>query len=321
MGQSPNGACYTDNPNDAVLVQGNADLKDGWVSPRVWTTEITRTAKSGDLIMSVRAPVGAMGKTAYDVVLGRGVAGIAGNEFLFQTLSKKEAEEYWSTVSAGSTFDSINGDELRNTLVDCPRSELECETIGDCLSKVDSLITLHQRKCQCRGLYGYLSWEQRKLGDVAAVYDGVHQTPDYQDEGVMFLSVENIETLTSQKFISREAFARDYPVYPKRGDVLMTRIGDIGTSNVVETDDKLAFYVSLALLKPLNVDSYYLDKSLQSPSAKMELYRRTLHIAFPKKINKNQIAEVMLPIPRSRQEQEQIGALFRDLDTLITLHQ
>ncbi len=96
--------------------------------------------------MSVRAPVGAMGKTAYDVVLGRGVAGIAGNEFLFQTLSKKEAEEYWSTVSAGSTFDSINGDELRNTLVDCPRSELECETIGDCLSKVDSLITLHQRK-------------------------------------------------------------------------------------------------------------------------------------------------------------------------------
>ncbi len=148
MGQSPNGACYTDNPNDAVLVQGNADLKDGWVSPRVWTTEITRTAKSGDLIMSVRAPVGAMGKTAYDVVLGRGVAGIAGNEFLFQTLSKKEAEEYWSTVSAGSTFDSINGDELRNTLVDCPRSELECETIGDCLSKVDSLITLHQRKLE-----------------------------------------------------------------------------------------------------------------------------------------------------------------------------
>lgn len=165
------------------------------------------------------------------------------------------------------------------------------------------------------------AWEQRKLGDVAAVYDGVHQTPDYQDEGVMFLSVENIATLTSQKFISREAFAKDYPVYPKHGDVLMTRIGDIGTSNVVETDDKLAFYVSLALLKPFDVDSYYLDKSLQSPSAKEELYRRTLHIAFSKKINKNQIAEVMLPIPRSRQEQEQIGALFRDLDSLITLHQ
>lgn len=144
MGQSPNGACYTDNPNDAVLVQGNADLKDGWVFPRVWTTEITKTAKAGDLIMSVRAPVGAMGKTAYDVVLGRGVAGIAGNEFLFQALSKKEAEGYWSTVSAGSTFDSINGDELRNTPVDYPRSKQEREAVGSCLSRIDHLITLHQ---------------------------------------------------------------------------------------------------------------------------------------------------------------------------------
>ena len=216
---------------------------------------------------------------------------------------------------------NIAPDDFFETVLTLPCSTEEQKQIGCFFTQLNSLITLHQRKCEYRSLCGYLSWEQRKLGDVAAVYDGVHQTPDYQDEGVMFLSVENIATLTSQKFISREAFAKDYPVYPKHGDVLMTRIGDIGTSNVVETDDKLAFYVSLALLKPIDVDSYYLDKSLQSPSAKEELYRRTLHIAFPKKINKNQIAEVMLPIPRSRQEQEQIGALFRDLDSLITLHQ
>lgn len=215
---------------------------------------------------------------------------------------------------------SVSKAALQDTHVRFP-SLSEQSAIGVALSEIDALITLHQRKRRKRLFTHLLVWEQRKLGDVAAVYDGVHQTPDYQDEGVMFLSVENMATLTSQKFISREAFARDYPVYPKRGDVLMTRIGDIGTSNVVETDDKLAFYVSLALLKPFNVDSYYLDKSLQSPSAKMELYRRTLHTAFPKKINKNQIAEVMLPIPRSRQEEEQIGALFRNLDTLITLHQ
>ena len=229
---------------------------------------------------------------------------------------KKFAEQ----KASGSTFLEISGKGLAAGEFAFPSKD-EQAAIGSMFKQLDHLITLHQRKRRKRLFTHLLVWEQRKLGDVTAVYDGVHQTPDYQDEGVMFLSVENIETLTSQKFISREAFARDYPVYPKRGDVLMTRIGDIGTSNVVETDDKLAFYVSLALLKPLNVDSYYLDKSLQSPSAKMELYRRTLHIAFPKKINKNQIAEVMLPIPRSRQEQEQIGALFRDLDTLITLHQ
>ena len=235
-------------------------------------------------------------------------------------ITYSKAHDDLAKRAQGKSVVHVHGNDIAEVEISYP-SESEQKRISSVVLNLDSLITLHQRKRRKRLFTHLLVWEQRKIGDVAAVYDGVHQTPDYQDEGVMFLSVENIETLTSQKFISREAFARDYPVYPKRGDVLMTRIGDIGTSNVVETDDKLAFYVSLALLKPLNVDSYYLDKSLQSPSAKMELYRRTLHIAFPKKINKNQIAEVMLPIPRSRREQEQIGALFRDLDTLITLHQ
>lgn len=72
-------------------------------------------------------------------------------------------------------------------------------------------------------------WEQCKLSEIADVYDGVHQTPDYQEAGIMFLSVENIATLTSNKFISEEAFERDYKNYPEKGDILMTRIGDVGT--------------------------------------------------------------------------------------------
>ena len=146
MGQSPSGTCYTDNPNDAILVQGNADLKNGWVYPRVWTTEITKTASRGDLIMSVRAPVGAMGKTAFDVVLGRGVAGIKGDEFLFQALSKIESDGYWTTVSAGSTFDSISGDELRNTAINYPSNTEERKRIGYYFQKFDHLITLHLRE-------------------------------------------------------------------------------------------------------------------------------------------------------------------------------
>jgi len=43
------------------------------------------------------------------------------------------------------------------------------------------------------------AWEQRKVGEVANVYDGVHQTPNYTDSGIMFLSVENIGTLKSEK--------------------------------------------------------------------------------------------------------------------------
>lgn len=48
MGQSPDSKNYTDNPLDNILVQGNADLRDGCVVPRVWTTQVTKTAEKGD---------------------------------------------------------------------------------------------------------------------------------------------------------------------------------------------------------------------------------------------------------------------------------
>ena len=164
-------------------------------------------------------------------------------------------------------------------------------------------------------------WEQRKLGEVVGVYDGVHQTPQYTESGVMFLSVENIATLTSQKYISKEAFEQEYKVYPQKGDVLMTRIGDVGTPNVVETSEKLAFYVSLALLKPTNIESYFLCNVIQSPRFKKGLKDRTLVTAVPQKINKEEIGKVDILMPSSQLEQIQIGAYFHQLDTLITLHQ
>ena len=165
------------------------------------------------------------------------------------------------------------------------------------------------------------AWEQRKVGEVANVYDGVHQTPNYTDSGIMFLSVENIGTLKSEKYISEEAFNHDYKVYPQKGDILMTRIGDVGTPNVVETSEKIAFYVSLALLKPCNVDSYFLCNSILSPFFQRGLKERTLITAIPQKINKDEIGKVDLVLPASTDEQQVIGAFFQQLDNLITLHQ
>lgn len=164
-------------------------------------------------------------------------------------------------------------------------------------------------------------WIKKKLSDVANIYDGVHQTPKYTDSGIMFLSVENIATLTSKKYISEEAFREDYKVYPEQGDVLMTRIGDVGTTNVVETSDRIAFYVSLALLKPKDIDSYYLSNVIQSPLFKKGLKERTLVTAVPQKINKDEIGKVDLVMPVSEKEQAQIGLYFKELNELILSHQ
>ena len=164
-------------------------------------------------------------------------------------------------------------------------------------------------------------WEQRKLGELVGIYDGVHQTPDYQDSGIMFLSVENIATLKSEKYISEEAFERDYKVYPEKGDILMTRIGDVGTTNVVEIAEKVAFYVSLALLKPNGIDSYFLSNAMKTNPFLKGLRERTLVTAIPQKINKDEIGKIDIFITNNDEEQKKIGAYFHHLDHLITLHQ
>ena len=147
MGQSPDGSTYSDEPSDYILVQGNADLQNGWVCPRIWTTQITKKADAGDLIMSVRAPAGAMGKTAYNAVIGRGVAAIKGNEFIYQLLVKMDTDGFWKTLSCGSTFESLNSDNIKNAEVKIPTTAEQIK-IGGYFQQLDNLITLHQRKLE-----------------------------------------------------------------------------------------------------------------------------------------------------------------------------
>lgn len=223
-------------------------------------------------------------------------------------------------------------------------TEEEQRRIGSLLSTLDKAITLHQRECDALQKFkksmlqkmfpqngesvpeirfaGFTdAWEQRKLGDIVTVYDGVHQTPNYQTSGVMFLSVENIATLKSNKFISFEDFKRDYKVYPQRNDILMTRIGDVGTTNVVTDNDVKAYYVSLALLKYKETNPFFLSSAIQSDFVQKGLSNRTLKTAIPMKINKDEIGQVDVMLPTSADEQDKIGSFFSQLDTLITLHQ
>ena len=147
MGQSPSSKNYTDNPNDNILVQGNADLKDGKVIPRLWTKEITKTIDKDGIILTVRAPVGDVAKTDYKVVLGRGVAGIKGNDFIYQFLQKLQYNRHWVSLSSGSTFESINSNDIKDLIIDIPSIE-EQNKISMLLNNVNSIITLHQRKLE-----------------------------------------------------------------------------------------------------------------------------------------------------------------------------
>lgn len=263
-------------------------------------------------------------------------------EFVFSNLENRY-DELRKISSGDGTRGGLNKQLVGDVLI--PYTSLDEQTkIGQYFENLDTLITLHQRKYEklhnvkkamlekmfpkngetvpeirFKGFTD--AWEQRKLGDVVGIYDGVHQTPQYQDSGIMFLSVENIETLQSTKFISEEDFKRDYKVYPQENDILMTRIGDVGTTNVVTDNGLKAYYVSLALLKYKDTNPFFLSNAIQSDFVQNGLANRTLKTAIPMKINKEEIGKVDVMLPLSSDEQKKIGDYFRNLDNLITLHQ
>ena len=156
--------------------------------------------------------------------------------------------------------------------------------------------------------------EMVKLGDVARIFDGTHQTPKYVSSGIKFVSVENIGNLTaSNKFITEEAFTKEYKNPPAYGDVLMTRIGSIGSCVVVETDEPLAYYVSLSLIKPNRelIIPKFLRHAIEGRDGRRSLYRRTIHTAVPIKINLGDVGKVEIPVPSLETQRKVVDILDR----------
>lgn len=348
MGQSPNSENYTDDPNDYILVQGNADMKNGRVLPRVWTTQVTKQAEKDDLILSVRAPVGDIGKTAYDVVIGRGVAAIKGNEFIFQSLGKMKSDGYWTRYSTGSTFESINSTDIKEAIISVPAIE-EQDKIGSFFKQLDKTITLHQRKLDLlkEQKKGYLQkmfpkngakvpelrfagfaddWEQRKLGEIS--------------EKVTLKNKDNTfdETLTNSaefgiisqndffdKEISNRSNLNGYYVVENNNFVYNPRISNFAPVGPIKRN-KLG---RTGVMSPL----YYVFKTRNIDNDFLEKYFDTTYWHIFMKLNGDSGAradrfaikdsvfkEMPIPFPKI-EEQIKIGNFFKQLDDTIALHQ
>ena len=156
-----------------------------------------------------------------------------------------------------------------------------------------------------------------KLSNIASVYDGTHQTPEYKNEGVPFISVENIDDIySSNKYITLDAFNK-YKIKPQVNDVFMTRIGSIGKCSIMTRQENLAYYVSLALIRldTSLIDPRYFKHYIESPLGKSELYKRTLHHAVPIKINKDDIGKITIKYP-DLNTQKEITSILDNLDSM-----
>jgi len=161
------------------------------------------------------------------------------------------------------------------------------------------------------------AWKKEKLKTSSVIYDGTHETPNYISNGIKFVSVENINNIyKSDKYISEEDYNR-YKVKPVKNDIFMTRIGDIGTSNVYDGKEPIAYYVSLALIRT-SLNPLYLNQYIKSTKFQKELHNRTIHVAFPKKINTGEIGECNIS-KCSPEEQNKLANFLSLLDKKIEL--
>lgn len=150
-------------------------------------------------------------------------------------------------------------------------------------------------------------FEQERLADLCSlITDGTHQTPRYVDEGVPFLSAQNVKPYRFMPEIHRKVSIDDYARYTRntkaeKGDVLMTRVGAmIGEAAMIDRDLDFAFYVSLCLMKPRRDRVYapYLIHWLNSPFGLAAAREKTLGKGHSQgNLNLKLIREFKLPLP------------------------
>ena len=145
MGQSPSSIYYNTTRVGLPLIQGNADMENRKTIIRIYSSQITKKCDVGDIILSVRAPVGSVGLATYESCIGRGVCAIKyTNNYLYYYLIFNENN--WEQYSKGSTFDSINHDELVTIPIKLPKSVAEQQAIATILSDMDAEISDLERK-------------------------------------------------------------------------------------------------------------------------------------------------------------------------------
>lgn len=231
--------------------------------------------------------------------------------------------------TAKATVDSIRLPTLTEFQFSLPKPE-EQKKIGQYFSQIDSLITLHQRKCQYRGLYGYLSWEQRKLGELLLFQNGFNGSSESFGSGIPLISVMDVlddkfithETVRGKARLNCEEASRYCVEY---GDVLFQRSSenqeDAGTSNVY-LDQHVSSAFGGFVIRGKKVGEYnpiFIKYLLGSPFIREQITHRAQgaqHI----NVSQDTLTDVVLLMPSMR-EQEAVGLLFLHLDNLITLHQ
>ena len=297
MGQSPDSNSYNDEGIGVPFFQGNADFGKRYPVTRKWCSAPTKMAASEDILISVRAPIGAMNYAKEDCCIGRGLAALTPNkakvspEFIFWLLKGKNAE--LNSKGTGSTFKAIGRKVLEETLV--PNLPLEKQLeYSEILERVYGVIQARKEELQKLDelikarfveMFGdennSKNWDVVNVEEVADVQVGVVIKPSqyYTDksEGVRAFRSLNIGAGFIKDidwvYFTKEGHQKNSKSILKKDDLLIVRSGAPGTACVVTEEYAGCNAVDIIIAHPdcKKVNPYYLCTFTNMPHGKKQI--------------------------------------------------
>jgi len=284
MGQSPESKYYNNSKVGLPFFQGKKDFGLKYPTATVWSTSGNKIAENGDLLISVRAPVGAINQAKEKCILGRGLAAIRSNseevdnEYLYFFF--KNIELQLSKEGSGSTFNSITKDYLEE--LEVPFFEIAIQKqivskIKECfnyLDKAEDRLIINEKKAQ-KLLDSVLKkalmakrLESYELKDIAELING-DRGKNYPNksalvkEGIPFITAGHIQDhkvdFSQMNYITEERYNILNNGKIKKDDIIFCLRGSLGKIALIDFSQNAAIASSLVIIRPSSrITSKYL---------------------------------------------------------------
>ena len=318
MGQSPESSSYNENGEGVPFFQGNADFGEVYPCVRVWSNEPKKMATANDILISVRAPIGALNYAKEDCCIGRGLAAITPSrkvnlKYIFYLLKAKNSE--LNSKGTGSTFKAIGKSVLEETLVpmlsldeqDEIVSKIECvESVirkrREQLIEFDNLIK--SRFVEMFGKYYKEHINEKQLNEICDFIDYRGKTPEKAERGIPLITAKNVKDnkfyIEPQEFIPEENYATVMTRgIPRVNDVLFTTEAPLGNvCRIPNVYEKFCVGQRLITMQPHKevLNSEYLEYALVSAEFQDKMWQKSSGSTV-KGIRSKLLVLLTIPVP------------------------
>jgi len=323
-GQSPPGESYNETETGIPFYQGKTEFGEMFIgAPTTWTTAPHRFAEAGDILISVRAPVGPVNLATQRMCIGRGLAAIKPAEgrlmsaYAFYFLRSQEAH---IKGDAGAVFASINRGDIEKLQIPLPPLEVQKEIVAEIegYQKVINgarAVLDHYRP----HIPIHPDWPMATLGEVCeAILTGpfgtaLHQS-DYVLDGIPVVNPQNIVDgaviKDGTKRVSSETRDRLKEFTVRANDVIIGRRGEMGRCAVVtsEMNGWLCGTGCFVIRLKAQCDARFAFFQIASPKVKAYLEEQAVGVTMMN-LNQGILSTIQIPLPPLATQQQIVAEI------------